>query len=49
MGLIILPLGHRRTFALVAHLRAVRWPLLVNSAVIATYSYFGHKKFSFKK
>jgi putative flippase GtrA len=31
------------------HSQATNLGGLVNSAVIATYSYFGHKKFSFKK
>ncbi len=48
VGLVILPLAT----AILSHWTHTYAPYiagLVNSAVIATYSYFGHKKFSFKK
>ena len=50
MGLIILPFA-TQFFSASPHTHTYAPYLagLVNSAVIATYSYFGHKKFSFKK
>ncbi len=50
MGLVILPFA-TQFFSAYSHTHKYAPYLagLVNSAVIATYSYFGHKKFSFKK
>ena len=48
MGLIILPLA-TAGLSHWSHTYAPYGAGLINSAVIATYSYFGHKKFSFKK
>ena len=48
MGLLILPLA-TAGLSHWSHTYAPYGAGLVNSAVIATYSYFGHKKFSFKQ
>ncbi len=50
MGLVILPLATQILLKNhYTHTYAVYIAGLVNSVFIATYSYFGHKKFSFKK
>jgi putative flippase GtrA len=50
VGLLVLPVATQAITALM-HSRTYAPYLagLVNSAIIATYSYFGHKRFSFKK